>query len=87
MQHSITLKTNEFNPSLFEGLKKYLLAINAKEITINFSAPPQKSLREETNNDVKTRIENAVKNMESGNHISFTGEEFLQLSKLLTTIK
>ena len=87
MQHSITLKTNEINPSLFEGLKKYFLVIDAKEITINFTAPPKKKLREETNDDVKTRIENAVKNMDDGKNISFTGEEFIQLSKLLTTIK
>ena len=83
MEQSIKIKINELQPSLVEGLRKYFQAINAKEITISFSTPKKKSLREETPTEVKERLEKSIKNMEKGNHISFTGEEFMQLSKIL----
>ncbi len=81
MEQSITIKTADLKPSLVEGLKKYFNAINAKEITISFSTPKKKSLREETQDETNARIEISIKNMETEN-ISFTGEEFTQLSNL-----
>lgn len=87
MEQSITIKTDELQPSLVEGLKKYFHSINAKEITISFSTPKKKSLREETPDEVKTRIERSIKNMDKGNYVSFTGDEFKQLSRVLSAIK
>jgi hypothetical protein len=87
MEQSITIKTDELQPSLIEGLKKYFMAVNAKEITISFSTPKKKSLREESREDAKARIEKSIKSMEKGNSVAFTGEEFQQLSKLLSGIR
>jgi hypothetical protein len=87
MEQSITIRTDELQPSLVEGLKKYFHSINAKEITISFSTPKKKSLREETSEEVKLRIGKSIKNMEKGNYVSFTGEEFRKLSKVLSSIK
>ncbi len=87
MEQSITIKTDELQPSLITGLKKYFQALNAKEITISFSTPKRKSLREETKDEVKERIERSIKNMEKGNFVSFTGEEFQQLSKVLSAVR
>ncbi|MCD6010573.1 MAG: hypothetical protein K0Q79_435 [Flavipsychrobacter sp.] len=87
MEQSIKIRTDELKPSLVEGLKKYFQSINAKEITISFSTPKKKSLREETPEEVKMKIEKSIKSMEKGNFVSFTGEEFQQLSKVLTAIK
>jgi hypothetical protein len=87
MEQSITIKTDELQPSLIEGLKKYFQAVNAKEITISFSTPKKKSLREETQEEVNARIEKAIKNMDKGSHTSFTGDEFMQLSKVLTNVR
>jgi hypothetical protein len=87
MEQSIKIKTNELKPSLIEGLKKYFNAINATEITISFSTPKKKALRDETQDETNARIEKAIKSMEKGNNISFTGEEFKQLSKVLSGIR
>lgn len=87
MEQSITIKTDELKPSLIEGLKKYFHAINAKEITISFTTPKKKILREETPDEMKERIEKAIKNMDKGNFVSFSGEEFKQLSKILSGIR
>lgn len=87
MEQSIRLKTDELKPSLIEGLKKYFLAINAKEITISFSTPKKDTLRHETQEETNARIERAIKEVEIGNSISFTGEEFKQLSKALLRIR
>ena len=87
MAQSIKIKTAELQPSLIEGLKKYFMSINAKEITISFITPKKKVLREETQDEVKERIEKSIKNMEKGNHVSFTGEEFTQLTKVLSAIR
>ena len=87
MEQSIKIKTEELKPSLIAGLKKYFQAVNAKEITISFSTPKKKSLRDETPEEVKARVEKSIKNMEKGNLVSFTGEEFLQLSKVLSDIR
>ena len=87
MEQSFRIKTDELKPSLIEGLKKYFQAINAKEITISFSTPKKKSLREETQDEANARIEKSIKNMEKENYLSFTGEEFLQLSKVLSGIR
>jgi hypothetical protein len=87
MEQSIKIKTDELKPSLIEGLRKYFQAVNAKEITISYSTPKKKSLREETPDEVKARIENAIKNMDQGNYIAFSADEFSQLSKVLLRIK
>jgi hypothetical protein len=87
MEQSIKIKTDDLKPSLLEGLRKYFLAIDATEITISFSTPKKKSLRIETADQVRERVEKAVKNVEDGNVVSFTGDEFLQLSKLMSSIK
>ncbi len=86
MEQSIKIKTNELQPTLVEGLRKYFQAINAKEITISFSTPKKKSLRDETPEEMKLRIEKAIKNIDK-NNVSFTGSEFIQLSKVLSGIK
>lgn len=87
MQQTLTIKTDDLKPSLIEGLKKYFDAVSAKEITISFSTPKKKSLRHETQEEANTRIENAIKSMDAGNSISFSGDEFLQLTKVLSTLK
>jgi hypothetical protein len=87
MEQSITIKTDQLQPSLVEGLKKYFQSINAKEITISFSTPKKKILREETPDEVKARIERSIKNMDKGSFVSFTGDEFKQLSRVLSAIK
>ncbi len=86
MEQSIKIKTNELQPSLVDGLRKYFQAINAKEITISFSTPKKRSLREESPEEMKSRIEKAIKNMEKDN-IAFSGAEFTQLTKVLAGIK
>ena len=87
MEQSIRIKTNELQPSLIEGLKKYFQAINAKEITISFSTPGKRSLRDETPDEVRARIEKSIHDMDKGSYVSFTGEEFSQLSKVLSGIR
>ena len=87
MEQSFSIKIDDLQPSLIEGLKKYFKAIDAKEITISYSSPKKKNLRDETNLEAKNRIEKAINNIEKGNNISFTGEEFIQLSKVLTSIR
>gem|GEM_PF-6753446 len=129
MEQSIKLKTDELNPTLVEGLKKYFKAIKAKEITISFSTPSKKFLRHESQAEANARIEKiiakkyfkAIKakeitisfstpskkflrhesqaeanariekiiaDAESGKTkwVSFTGEEFEELSKALSKI-
>lgn len=63
------------------------MAIDATGITISFSTPKKKSLRIETADQVRERVEKAVKNVEDGNVVSFNSDEFLQLSKLMSSIK
>lgn len=87
MEQSFTIKTEELKPSLIEGMKKYFSAVNAKEITISFDTPKKTSLRSETQEEANLRIENSIKNLESGNTIAFTGDEFIQMAKLLSNIK
>lgn len=86
MEHSIRLKTEELNPALIEGLKKYFKAIKAREFVINFSTPGKKLLRHETQEETNTRIEKAIAdaNTGKGEWISFSGEEFEQLSNALS---
>jgi hypothetical protein len=87
MEQSIKIKTDDLKPSLLEGLRKYFLAIDATEITISFSTPKKKSLRIENADQARVRLEKAIANVEEGNVVSFTGDEFLQLSKLMSSIK
>ena len=82
MEQSIKIKTDDLQPSLVEGLRKY-----AREITISFSTPKKKVLRVETSEEVRARIEKSIKNMEKGDFVSFTGEEFNQLSQVLSGIR
>ncbi len=88
MEQSIKLKTDELNPTLIEGLKKYFKAIKTKEITISFSAPAKKILRKETQAETNARIEKIIADAENGKAkwVSFTGEEFEELSKALSKI-
>lgn len=88
MEQSIKLKTDELNPTLVEGLKKYFKAIKAKEITISFSTPSKKFLRHESQAEANARIEKIIADAESGKvkWVSFTGEEFEELSKALSKI-
>ena len=93
MEQSITVKTDELNLPLIEGLKKLFHAIDAKEVTISFSTPKKKApskkkyLYEETQEEARARIEAAINDTDPNNFISFTGEEFLAMSKALSTIK
>jgi len=87
MEHSLRIKADELSLSLIEGLKKHFKAINAKEITISFSTPKKKYLYQETQEEARARIEQSVKDMENGDFVFFTGEEFEQMSKALSTIK
>jgi hypothetical protein len=87
MEQSLKVKTAKLTPELVEGLKKYFHAIKATEITISFSTPKRKSRRKETQEETNARIEQSVKDMENGDFISFTAEEFLQMSRVLKTIK
>ncbi len=87
MEQSFTIKTDELEPSLVAGMKKYLFAVNAKEITISFDTPKKTSLRYETQEEANLRIENSIENLESGKTIAFTGDEFIQMAKLLSKIK
>jgi len=86
MEHSIRLKTDELNPTLIEGLKKYFKAIKAKEVVINFSTPGKKFLRNETQEEANARIEKTIADAKTGKGkwISFSGEEFEELSKALS---
>ena len=93
MEQSLRIKADELSLPLIEGLKKYFHAINAKEITISFSTPKsvstqkKKYLYEETQEEANARIEKSLDNMDKESFISFTGEEFLQLSKALSNMK
>ncbi|GAA4469214.1 hypothetical protein GCM10023093_28240 [Nemorincola caseinilytica] len=84
MKRSIGIKSNEFGNSPVKGQKKNFHPINTKEIHIPFSTSKMEVLREETPEEVKKRIERSMKNMEKGNSVSFSGEEFQQLSKVLS---
>ncbi len=86
MEHSIRLKTEELNPILIEGLKKYFKAMKTKEVVINFSIPGKKVLRHETQEENNARIEKVISdaNAGKGEWISFSGEEFEQLSSALS---
>ncbi len=85
MEHSIRFKTEELNATLIDGLKKYFKATKTKEVIINFSTPGKKYLRHETQAETNARIEKAAENVKSGKGkwVSFTGEEFEELSKAL----
>lgn len=85
MEHSIRFKTEELNATLIDGLKKYFKATKTKEVVINFSTPGKKFLRKETQEETNARIEKAISDAETGKGkwISFSGEEFEELSKAL----
>ena len=89
MEESITLKVDELNPALIEGLKKYLKALDSKEIIIRFSVPPKKQLRKESQQETNARILKAIKEVEeeTAKMIEFTGEEFEQLSFALSKVR
>jgi hypothetical protein len=86
MEHSIRLKTEELNSTLIDGLKKYFKVTNTKEVVINFSTPGKKFLRHETQKETNARIEKAITDGKTGKSkwISFSGEEFEELSKALS---
>ncbi len=85
MEHSIRLKTEELNATLIDGLKKYFKAMKTKEVVINFSTPGKKFLRNETQEETNARIEKVIADSENGKGelVSFSGEEFTELSKAL----
>jgi len=87
MEQSLKIKTDDLNLPLIEGLKKHFHFINVKELTISFSTPKKKYLRVETREEARTRIEEAINDTNPDNFIFFTGEEFEQMAKALSTIK
>jgi hypothetical protein len=87
VEQSLRIKVEELNLPLIEGLKKHLKAINAKEITISFSAPKKKYLYNETQEEAGARIKQSINDMDKGDFVFFTGEEFEQMSKALSAIK
>ncbi len=87
MEQTLRIKTDDLNLSLIEDLKKRFNKINVKEFTISFSTPKKKYLYLETQDEARTRIENEINDTDPDNFISYSGEEFEQLSNVLRTMR
>ena len=88
MEHSLKLAPGELNANLLEALKKYIVGINATELTISFTTPNAPRLRKETQGETNERIDTAVKYFEDGNSgIEFSFDEFKELEKVLLKMK
>ena len=86
METVIKLKPSELNENIFLYLKNIISNTYIKEITINLNDNlPVKQLRKESSKNVQQRIENAVKEFNTGsqNFVSFTPQEFENYSRSL----
>jgi hypothetical protein len=86
MLTEIVIKPAEFDKSLIDIVKRIIKEKNISEITISLNdKKPAKYLRKETQAQTNSRIEKAIKDIESGNAnlVSFTGDEFENFSKSL----
>ena len=89
MEKSITLKPADLNINLLEGLRKFLEAEKASEITITFKTPNETPrLRVETQAETNQRIDDGIRYFEEGNEgIIFSFDEFNELTNALINMK
>ena len=87
METTIRLKPSELNSSLIDMVKVLVDSKGFNEIRISMSDnKPLKRLRKETPAEVKSGIDAAIKDIDSGNtenFISSTADEFEQFSQSL----
>ncbi len=81
MDALIEVSSAEFNEDLFKRVKSLLKNIGKGEITIKVNNTSSSILRQETQEQARERIENAINDKDAGNFISYTAEEFLKFSK------
>lgn len=84
METVIKIRPSELNANLIAVLKKLYGKNDDVEITISVTSRGDSLvLREESEADYFKRLKQSVEDVEKGNVVSFTGEEFEALSKKL----
>ena len=87
METIIRLKPSELNIVLIEKIKALLADKDDVEITLSFSESTYNTLHKtQLEQSYKEKINRSIQNVEQGkNIISFTGDEFEKMAKMLRT--
>ena len=84
MEATFSIKANEFDEDLFKHIKGLLTRKKDLVVTISIGEEYSKGiLRNETREEYFTRLDNAIKNFNSGYGKSFNEEELDNFSKQL----
>jgi hypothetical protein len=84
MEAVFRITANEFDESFFNQIKSLLKSKKNLEITIAISEAQSKGiLRKETREEYFARLDKVIDNLNKGQGVSFTKEEFEDFSKQL----
>jgi hypothetical protein len=85
MEAVFHITANEFDESFFNQIKSLLKSKKNLEITIAISEAQSKGiLRKETREEYFARLDKAIDNLNKGDGVSFTKEEFEDFSKQIS---
>jgi hypothetical protein len=82
METIIKVNSSELNKSLLDKIRKFIGNKENAEITISITSAKEHS-RNETREQYFARLDKSIENLETGNVVSFTTDEFKSFSSKL----
>lgn len=83
METIIKVNPSELNKSLLDKIKKFIGTGENAEITISINDNVRGNLRSENKEQYFARLDKSIENLEKGNVIRFTANEFKNFSRQL----